>query len=91
MRVLGRGLGSREVEVDLEQPANVRRARIVKRDVAVVHARQYRRERASQWLATVTLDITTLGVGMPSLGGLVGSEPIFSTTPMPETTLPATA
>lgn len=41
--------------------------------------------------ATVILDITTGGEGVPSPAGLVGSEPIASTTDCPETTLPTRA
>ena len=40
---------------------------------------------------TVTFDITTGGDGEPSWGGFVGSEPIFSTTSIPEETLPTSA
>ncbi len=47
--------------------------------------------RRPQLAETVTLDITTVGVGEPSCGGFVGSEPIFSTTLIPETTLPSSA
>ena len=80
--VFGRCLAPREHQMDLEQPAHVRSARIVGRDLAVLHR---------QRLDTVTLDITTAGVGVPSPCGVVGSEPIFSTTSIPETTLPAHA
>jgi hypothetical protein len=49
------------------------------------------RTAATQRLVTVTLVMTTGVVGVPSWGGSVGSEPIFSTTPMPDTTFPASA
>ena len=40
---------------------------------------------------TVTRDITTVGLGAPSCGGLVGSAPMVWTTFIPDTTFPASA
>ena len=45
----------------------------------------------SQLDDTVTFDITTAGDGDPSCGGFVGSDPILSTTSIPEETLPTSA